>query len=207
MHSSVNKWLGAACIMGLVVVISWLQWCTLISSEVMCVGALGSLDFDSLSEPNKPDQPVNLSPVLWDDGPTGELISLWTLGNWEMTLEPACSANKIWKSRWWVEVTCPLSLLCSQMPGLPFRPIMSPAHIQNRQLKERLWRLRAELSTPLRFINSPSPYTSLYLFTCSLLYTVGCSLEHGFKPSADQPTGTFSIDATMSYLLKENAGL
>lgn len=152
--------------MGLVLVMGWIQWCRLISSEVMCVGVLGGLSFGSLSEPNRPDQPVNLSPVLLDDGPTGELISLRTLGNWEMTPEPASCANKIWESWWWVEVTCPLSLHGSQMPGLPVGPIRLPALILDRQLKETPWRLWVEPSTPPS--DSPVPPfiirpTSLYL--------------------------------------------
>ena len=60
----------------------------------------GVLSFGSLSEPNGRDQPVNLSPVLLDDGPTGELISLGALGSWEMSMEPNSYANKIWES-WW----------------------------------------------------------------------------------------------------------
>lgn len=75
---------------------SWIQWGRLISSEVMCVGVLGGLSFCSLSEPNRPDQPLNLSPVLLDDGPNEQLISPGALGNWEMTPEPASCANKIW---------------------------------------------------------------------------------------------------------------
>lgn len=80
----------------LLLAMGWIQWGRLISSEVMCVGVLGGWGFYSLSGSNRPDQPLNLSPVLLDDGPTEELISLGTLGNWEMTLEPASCANKIW---------------------------------------------------------------------------------------------------------------
>lgn len=104
--------------LGLVLVTNWIQWCRLIASDVMCVDVLGS-ELWLLSKPNRPDQPVNLSPVLWNYGPTGGLISRWTLRTWEMTLEPASCANKIWESRLWVGVTCPLSLHGSQMPGLP----------------------------------------------------------------------------------------
>lgn len=46
---------------------------------------------------NRPDQPVNLSPLLSDDGPTGTLISLSTLGKWEIAVEPVICANKIWE--------------------------------------------------------------------------------------------------------------
>lgn len=74
----------------------WIQSGRLISSEVMCVGVRGGLSFCSLSEPNGPDQPLNLSPVLLDDGPNEQLISPGALGNWEMTPEPASCANKIW---------------------------------------------------------------------------------------------------------------
>lgn len=75
----------------------------------MHVGALGS----AWALPPYPsligaDQPVNLSPVLLDDGPTGELISLGTLGNWGN--DPGASLavlTRFGKSWWWVEVTCP----------------------------------------------------------------------------------------------------
>lgn len=43
-----------------------------------------------------------------------------------------------------MEVTCPLSLHGSQMPGLPVRPIKTPSCILDGQLKETLWRLWAE---------------------------------------------------------------
>lgn len=46
---------------------------------------------------------------LWMMAPAPGLISLGTLGNWEMTSEPASCVNKIWESRWW-EVTCTVSL-------------------------------------------------------------------------------------------------
>lgn len=109
--------------MGLVLVRGSIHWCRLISSEVMYVGVQGGLSLGSFSEPNRPDQPVNLSPVLLDEGPIQELISLGTLGNLDMTPQPASCGNKIWESWWWVEVTCPLSLHSSQMPGPPAGPI------------------------------------------------------------------------------------
>lgn len=155
--------------MGLVLVMGCIQWCRLISSEVMCVCVLRGLSFGSLSEPNRPDQPVNLSPVLLDDGPTGELISLGTLGNWEITPEPASCANKIWESWWWVEVTCPLSLHGSQMPGLPVRPIRSPARILGQAVeRDTVVTLSWTLSPPLPATHhSAVPPSSYVLPACT----------------------------------------
>lgn len=61
-----------------------LRWCTSV--------CLGGLSFYSLSEPNRSDQPVDLSPVLQNDGLAEELISPGTLGN----PKAASCAHKIW---------------------------------------------------------------------------------------------------------------